>query len=58
MNNDFDNTNFPPISDTANEDTNKCELYPMRLQDSVNKIYNHNQVLYRKPSEYTFDPLI
>jgi len=54
--NEFDNTNFPPISDPANHDTNKCELYPMRMQDSINEIYGHDKVLYRKASEYTPDP--
>lgn len=43
----FGHENFPPHDDPANEETGKTELYPERLQDEVNEIYNHDKVLPR-----------
>lgn len=52
--NPFSHDNFPPTDDPANRETEKCELYPKRIQDEVNEMYSHDQVLYREPGkDYT-----
>ena len=38
---------YPPHPDPSNEETEEAELYPERLQDEVNEIYDHNKVLPR-----------
>lgn len=54
----FGHNNFPPTTDSANEETGKDELYPESLQDETNELYNHNKVLPRKPGiDYTKGPL-
>lgn len=56
LDNPFDKHNFPPIPDPANEETGVAELYPERLQDEINDLYNHDKVLPRKSGvDYTED---
>lgn len=54
----FGHDNFPPHADSANEDTKQDELYPERIQDMVNDIYEHNKVLPKQAgTDYVQDPL-
>lgn len=43
----FGHNNFPPQADPANEETKQEELYPERLQDEVNELYEKDKVLPR-----------
>ena len=60
VDNDFGKQNFPTRNDPANKETGKSELYPERLQDEINEIYQKDRVLpriegidYEKDNEQT-----